>query len=45
MLEIKVAADDRGRVIGKEGSTIKALRALLDTIAPKDKKFSIELSR
>jgi len=45
VLEIKVAADDRGRVIGKEGSTIKALRALLDTIAPKDKKFSIELSR
>jgi predicted RNA-binding protein YlqC (UPF0109 family) len=43
--EIKVAADDRGRVIGKEGHTIKALRALVDTVASKDKRISLELSR
>jgi len=45
VLEIKVAADDRGRVIGKEGHTIKALRVLVDTVASKDKRISLELSR
>jgi predicted RNA-binding protein YlqC (UPF0109 family) len=46
LIEIKVAPDDRGRVIGKEGHTIKSLRALVDaTIAPQGKKVSLELSR
>ena len=45
LLEIKVAADDRGRVIGKEGHTIKALRVLVDTVASKDRKILLELSR
>jgi len=45
VLEIKVAADDRGRVIGEEGHTIKALRVLVDTVASKDKRISLELSR
>jgi len=45
VVEIKVAADDRGRVIGKEGHTIKALRVLVDSMIPKDKKIIIELSQ
>jgi predicted RNA-binding protein YlqC (UPF0109 family) len=46
LVEIKVASDDRGRVIGKEGHTIKSLRALIDvTVAPQGKKASLELSR
>jgi len=46
LIEIKVASDDRGRVIGKEGHTIKSLRALIDvTVAPRGKKASLELSR
>ena len=45
VVEIKVAADDRGRVIGKEGHTIKALRVLVDSMIPKDKKIILELSR
>jgi uncharacterized protein len=45
LLEIKVAPDDRGRVIGKEGHTIKSLRALVDMTAAPGKKFSLELSR
>jgi uncharacterized protein len=46
LIEIKVASDDRGRVIGKEGHTIKSLRALIDvTVAPQGKKASLELSR
>jgi hypothetical protein len=46
LVEIKVAPDDRGRVIGKEGHTIKSLRALIDvTTAPNGKRASLELSR
>lgn len=45
LLEIKVAPEDRGRVIGKEGHTIKSLRVLVDAIAMNGKKVSLELSR
>jgi predicted RNA-binding protein YlqC (UPF0109 family) len=45
LLEIKVAPEDRGRVIGKEGHTIKSLRALIDAAEPNGKKFSLELAR
>ncbi len=45
LLEIKVAPEDRGRVIGKEGHTIKSLRALIDAAEPQGKKISLELSR
>jgi predicted RNA-binding protein YlqC (UPF0109 family) len=45
LLEIKVSPEDRGRVIGKEGHTIKSLRALVDVAAPYGKSFSLELSR
>lgn len=46
LVEIKVASDDRGRVIGKEGHTIKSLRALIDvTATSQGKRASVELSR
>ncbi len=45
LLEIKVSPEDRGRVIGKEGHTIKSLRALIEVAAPYGKKVSLELSR
>ena len=46
LVEIKVSPDDRGRVIGKEGHTIKSLRALIDAAAaPNGKRVSLELSR
>lgn len=45
MLEISVAQDDRGRVIGKEGQTIKALRSLIEVIVPEDRRVSIDLAR
>jgi predicted RNA-binding protein YlqC (UPF0109 family) len=45
LLEIKVAPEDRGRVIGKEGHTIKALRVLIENATSKDKKIALELSR
>jgi len=45
LLEIKVAPEDRGRIIGKEGHTIKALRVLVDTMKAKNKKTLLELSQ
>jgi uncharacterized protein len=45
LLEIKVSPEDRGRVIGKEGHTIKSLRALIDVAVSNGKKVSLELSR
>lgn len=45
VLEIFVAQEDRGRVIGKEGQTIKALRSLIDVIIPSGKKVFIDLAR
>ena len=45
LLEIKVSPEDRGRVIGKEGHTIKSLRMLIDIAIPNGKKVSLELSR
>jgi hypothetical protein len=44
-IEIRVAPQDRGRVIGKEGHTIKSLRALIDVAMPSEKKTSLELAR
>jgi len=34
VLEIHVAADDRGRLIGRDGRTIHALRTLLRAVTP-----------
>lgn len=45
LLEIKVAPGDRGRVIGRGGMTIKALRALVDVLVPRDKKVSLQLAQ
>lgn len=41
ILELKVAADDVGKVIGKGGQTAKALRKILSAAATKLKKKSL----
>ena len=33
VVELSVAADDRGRVIGRQGRTASAMRTLLDALA------------
>ena len=44
ILELSVAADDMGRVIGKSGRIIKSIRTLLQVPATKQgKKVSLEL--
>ncbi|MFZ5570379.1 MAG: KH domain-containing protein [Thermodesulfobacteriota bacterium] len=41
VLELKVAKDDLGKVIGKQGRTAKALRTLLSAAAAKEKKRTV----
>jgi len=43
VLEINVEKKDRGRLIGREGQTIKALRSLLNVIIPEKQKIIIEV--
>ena len=43
ILEINVEKKDRGRLIGREGQTIKALRSLVNVIIPEEKKIIIEI--
>ena len=41
--EVKVAKDDMGKVIGKEGKMARAIRTLIKSLAAKEqKKVSIE---
>jgi len=38
VLELRVARDDLGKVIGKQGRTVKAMRALLSAASAKVRK-------
>ena len=40
-LSLKVASDDVGKVIGKQGKTSQAMRTLLTAIASKDGKRAV----
>lgn len=44
LIIITVAPHDRGRVIGKEGHTIKALRVLIGNTLANGKKIILELA-
>jgi uncharacterized protein len=44
ILELKVAKEDIGRVIGKQGNVIKSIRTLLNASAAKNnKKVALEI--
>lgn len=44
VLELSVASDDMGRIIGKEGRVANAMRTLLRTSAAKDgKRVNLEI--
>lgn len=44
VLELKVAADDMGKVIGKQGKIAKAIRALVKAAAIReDKRVTVEI--
>lgn len=42
--EINVDGADRGKVIGRQGQTIKAIRVLVAAIAPQDKKITVDIA-
>ena len=41
VIELKVAKEDLGKVIGKQGRTAKAIRVLLGAVSAKLKKHSV----
>ena len=41
VLELRVAKEDLGKVIGKQGKTAKAMRTLLNAMATKLKKRAV----
>ncbi len=41
VLELKVAKEDMGKVIGKQGRNVKALRDILNAASGKEKKRTI----
>lgn len=44
LIEIRVAQEDMGKVIGKQGRTIKALRSLANAVGSKRKRrFVLEI--
>lgn len=44
-VEISVDQTDRGKVIGRDGQTIKALRVLVNQCLVRDKKIFIDLAQ
>jgi predicted RNA-binding protein YlqC (UPF0109 family) len=43
VLELRVAPDDRGKVIGKKGRTAHAIRTLLAASSPEGHTYSLEI--
>jgi predicted RNA-binding protein YlqC (UPF0109 family) len=44
IIEIRVAQDDMGKIIGKQGRTVKALRSLANAVGTKKKRrFVLEI--
>ena len=44
LIEIRVAPQDMGKIIGKQGKTVRALRSLVRTVGTKQKhRFVLEI--
>ena len=41
ILELRVAADDMGKIIGKQGRTAQAMRTILSAVSSKVKKRTV----
>ncbi len=44
-IEITVNEQDRGKIIGREGQIIKAIRLLVNAIVVDDKKIAVDVAR
>jgi predicted RNA-binding protein YlqC (UPF0109 family) len=42
-LELRVAADDRGKVIGKKGRTAHAIRTVLQAVSAEGQQISLDI--
>ena len=45
LIEITVNEQDRGKVIGREGQIIKAIRLLVNAIVVDNKKIAVDVAR
>ncbi len=45
LIEISVHEADRGKVIGRDGQTIKALRMLVNALAPDERKIMVDIAK
>lgn len=45
LIEITVHESDRGKVIGKDGQTIKALRMLVNAASPDERKTMVDIAK
>jgi predicted RNA-binding protein YlqC (UPF0109 family) len=44
VIEVRVAPDDRGKLIGKDGRTVRAVRVLVNAAASRTRKrFTVEV--
>ena len=43
VIELQVAPEDRGKVIGKRGRTAHAIRTLLNAVSDKDHSYTLEI--
>lgn len=44
-VEISVHSEDRGKVIGREGQTIKAIRMLVHAVTPTEQKIMVDIAK
>ncbi len=44
-IEIDVHQEDRGKLIGKEGQTIKSIRMLVNAVAPDERKIMVDVAK
>ncbi|MFH7320319.1 KH domain-containing protein [Desulfurivibrio sp. D14AmB] len=43
LLELRVANEDLGKVIGRQGRTVRALRTVLGAVAPDQRQIRLEI--
>jgi len=43
LITVRVAPEDRGRVIGKDGKTIRSIRQCIDAVFPTEHTVNIDL--
>ena len=45
LFEISVDEQDRGKVIGRNGQTIKAVRTLVNVVVPQGQRVTVDLAK